>query len=81
MQKISFYILISGLILGIIVGAATVHIALAHNPQNEYTDNSEDLILLFFAWAGAGSFPFSLTASVIELYKHLKEKPWENGDK
>lgn len=73
----SKYILFFGILIGFALGGAMVYVALQHNPQNEFTDHPEGLLQIFFVWAGAGSLPFSLIASLIEFYKCLKEKPWK----
>jgi len=74
MSKVSRILLSLGIALGILWGLAMVSAALDHNPQNEFTDNPEDLIPIFYGWMAFVSLPFSLIALFIEIIRFLKRK-------
>lgn len=74
MSNWSKYILYFGLVLGLVIGGLAVYAALDHNPQNEFTDNPENLVLIFLGNAGATSFPFALTYGVIEAFIFIQKK-------
>ena len=67
MIKLSTYMLLLGLILGIIAAIIIYFIAMDHNPQNVYTDHPEDLLFLLYGWISAVSLPFAITATIIQL--------------
>ena len=69
MNKWSFRIILSGVIIGAIAGIITCYIALDHNPQNEYTDNPEDLFPIFYGWMSVASFPFTFSAALLETWR------------
>lgn len=68
------YILFFGILSGFIVGGIMIYIALRHNPQNEFTDNPEKALPLFFIWAAAVSFPFTLIAATLEVIRVLRKR-------
>ncbi len=74
MSKFSIGFSSLGMILGIFVGCLMVYAALDHNPQDEFTNNPEGLIPIFYAWLAFVAFPFSFIAFVIEIIGYFKGK-------
>ncbi len=71
MTKLAFYILLFGILCGIIAGGIVCSIALDHNPQGVYTEYPSQLLLVSLSWAGLASFPFSFIASLLEIFRVL----------
>lgn len=74
MNKISYWIIFIGIIIGAAVGSVMFYIAWDHNPQMVFTMNPEGLLIVFLSWAGVLSFPFTFVAFVLETVMRLRKK-------
>ena len=58
-------IVLIGLCLGFVVAVCIGLIALDHNPQETWSQNPMDLLLLSYSWLSAISFPFLLIGLIL----------------
>ena len=71
MAKLYLYVQCTGIFLGLVVGAIMFIIAFNQNTQGEFITNPIGLFWVFYMWAAAISFPFTL----ISLFAGNKKKP------
>jgi cell division protein FtsW (lipid II flippase) len=69
MSQLNKYILFIGIILGFIIGLVMIFIAEKHNPHNQFSENPIELFEIFYVWAAAVCFPFTLFLCLFELMK------------
>ena len=73
MYRLAKYILLLGIILGVIASVFVYSAALNHNPNEFYTKNPDELLRLTYLCLSSIAFPFGVISCVLLFMDSFKK--------